>query len=412
MLTVGGMRIHVVGIGSVGTLIATHLRTILPRTHQIALIHKNESRARIMLQNDASLRVSSKFGAPMTASGFETDVCKSELPPLNVDEYYQTYRPGETREHVVEMVEEENRMRNNAMERMNTIESLIVTVKAHATRDVISNLRSRISPNSTIVLLQNGLGMYEELISGIFRDPKNRPHFILCSNTHGSLLRTQGEAIHTGDGEIQFGIVPDGEQNCEASMHDQAIPEDDRHLRIDDITTPKAANYGRYRSLRQTVAALSTLKALQCQWRPISDIHVALRRKAVVNAFINPVTALMNCQNGNLLNHTSASRIRDSICREAEQLFVTQAAQEGTTTNHLDLSSTALSQECRRVLLATSSNISSMLQDVRSGKPTEIEYINGFLWRQGQIYNVPMPSTKQLYDLVKLRSSIPMDPLL
>lgn len=406
------MRIHVVGIGSIGTLFAAHLRSNLPPIHHVALIHKNESRARQMLIQGANIRVTSQSGTVLTATGFETDICETELPSIDAEDYLQRYRPGETRSHVIEMVDEENRLRYNAVERMNSIESLVVAVKAHATVDIFSNLKSRLSPHSTVVLLQNGMGIYEDLVHEVFRDPKARPHFILCSNTHGALLRSPGEVMHMGEGEIDFGIVPDGIKDFESSLTSSLVQQDSRALRINDITTPNSPDYNRYRSLRQTVAALSTLHGLHCNWKPMAEVNIALRRKLVVNAFVNPLTALLNCPNGDILNHSSASRIKHSICDEAEQLFIAQAAREGLATIPPELRSVALSEECRRVLTATKSNISSMLQDIRSAKKTEIKYINGYLWRQGVLHGVEMPAVKQLYDLIRLRNAIPMDPLL
>jgi len=50
-----------------------------------------------------------------------------------------------------------------------------------------------------------------------------------------------------------------------------------------------------------------------------------------------------------------------------------------------------------------------MLSDIRTGRPTEIDYINGFLLEFGNICKVRMPITKSLLQLVKMRSEIPLD---
>jgi len=50
---------------------------------------------------------------------------------------------------------------------------------------------------------------------------------------------------------------------------------------------------------------------------------------------------------------------------------------------------------------ATASNVSSMLQDVLAKRRTEIEYINGFIVRQGQELGIPVPVNTVLLDLVK-----------
>ena len=50
---------------------------------------------------------------------------------------------------------------------------------------------------------------------------------------------------------------------------------------------------------------------------------------------------------------------------------------------------------------ATSSNISSMLQDVLRKKRTEIDYINGAVTRQGKALGIPTPVNDVLTNLVK-----------
>jgi 2-dehydropantoate 2-reductase len=50
---------------------------------------------------------------------------------------------------------------------------------------------------------------------------------------------------------------------------------------------------------------------------------------------------------------------------------------------------------------ATSSNISSMLQDVLRKKRTEIDFINGVIVRLGQELGIPVPTNTMLVDLVK-----------
>jgi 2-dehydropantoate 2-reductase len=49
----------------------------------------------------------------------------------------------------------------------------------------------------------------------------------------------------------------------------------------------------------------------------------------------------------------------------------------------------------------TASNISSMLQDVLRGTPTEIDAINGAIIKAGEQVKVPTPVNTMLWQLVK-----------
>lgn len=161
------------------------------------------------------------------------------------------------------------------------IHSLFITTKAHQTLPAIRQLLPRLSANSTIVLLQNGMGIYEELISEIFRNPEHRPHFILTSNTHGAFLRKPNHVVHTGLGSIEFAIVPDpGGKNFEKGF-EESSPARSPQPRLSDITSPGHPEFTRYESLRATVAALLLLKLLDVSWQPMSQLQLADRKSVV-----------------------------------------------------------------------------------------------------------------------------------
>ena len=53
----------------------------------------------------------------------------------------------------------------------------------------------------------------------------------------------------------------------------------------------------------------------------------------------------------------------------------------------------------------TSSNISSMLQDLRRGAPTEIDAICGAISQMGETFSVPTPKNKTCWQLVKSKAN-------
>ncbi|TFK77387.1 2-dehydropantoate 2-reductase [Pluteus cervinus] len=402
------MRFHVLGLGSIGSLFAHQLRRVLPPTHSITLIHKTKQQAR-----DAALKGSicvENQGLVSTASGFRSEVF--EAPYL---------RPNPSTSQ-------------DEAQQPETISSLIVTTKAHQTVPAIQRLLPRLSQDSTIVLLQNGMGIYEQLVGSIFRNPQHRPHFILASNTHGAFLRGFYDVVHTGVGAIDFGIVPDPNgRDFEASLGDENIPRSDRKLSLSDIGPPDNDPASlRYASLRSTVAALQLTEALNTTWQSIDHVQLAMRRKLVVNSVVNPLTAIMGCRNGDIFLSPSAERIMERVCQEAAGAFSAQIRFE--TQSWLDnlpleeraedgervdigrippgLTKRSLMEEVKRVTEITKGNISSTLSDVRKGRPTEIDYLNGYLLRLGKTYRLPMPCNATLLNLVKMRSAIPLDQML
>lgn len=394
------MRFHVLGLGSIGSLLSYHLRRSLPEHHNITLIYRTQRQAE---QNGSEIRFEVN-GVISKAAGFKREAFDSPIYP-------QTSHSGSGSD------EDDSRK----------IDSLFVATKAHQTLPAIRQLSSRLSPESTIVLLQNGMGVYEELTQHIFSNPATRPHFILASITHGVFRKKKNHFVHTGLGGISFGIVPDPQgRNFEAGFQDQSLPPWERLPRLSDISADSESNKT-YKSLQATVATLLLLESLNVSWRPVADVQTVMYQKLVVNAVINPLTALMGCRNGDILCTTTSQRIARKVCQEASQVFRAQFAADarswiksledsGHDTKNLPLqrvphvlTKMMLEKEVIRVARLTGGNISSMLSDIRLGKSTEIDFINGYLLKLGQTFHVRMPATSTLLHLVKMRSAIPLD---
>jgi len=388
------MRFHVVGLGSIGSLVSHHLSRALPPGHSISLILKNKAMERELSNRGRSISVENR-GVVHTSTGFDSEVFEdSENGPSG-----------------------------------NSIESLFVTSKAHQTIPIIFRLLPRLSANTTIVLMQNGMGVYEELVTKVFQNSEQRPHFILATNNHGAYQKGLLQVIHSGIGNIEFGIVPDPRgRDFEAGLSADTTENAQPRLRLADIApthdTPQEA---RYQSLHTTVAALLLLEPLNVSWRPMTEMHVALRRKLVVNSTINPLTAIMGCRNGDVFKSEYSQRILRKVCSEAARVFAAQNLRDteewlkmlnarGVDRSAVEigripvgLTSESLQEECLRVAEATSRNISSMLADIRHARPTEIGYLNGYLCRLGVDNGIKTYMNSALLNLVRMRSSIPLD---
>ncbi|KAE9398470.1 hypothetical protein BT96DRAFT_940126 [Gymnopus androsaceus JB14] len=357
-------------------LIAHHLRRSLPDGHSISLIHRTILKARNAFhKNGISVE---ERGSHYAAQNFNHGTAKVDIVSTSPTTTTTDPSSSETR----------------------FIESLFVTLKAHQTLPVLRSISHRLSPNSTIVLLQNGMGVYEELVREIFVNPKQRPHFILASNTHGVHSRGLLDVVHAGKGEIKFGIVPDIEgRNFEAGFQDSEKPMSDRRASLTDITQSEDADpmFARYRSLRNTVAALLLMGALNTSWVPMEEMQLVIRRKLAINAAINPLTALMGCKNGDLFQSDPSRSLLRKICSEASMVFkaemlagATQFMSTSGASRNVDvlldripesLTRQSLERECLRVAEATKDNYSSMLRDMQrpDASGTEIDYINGHL---------------------------------
>ncbi|NPV61617.1 MAG: 2-dehydropantoate 2-reductase [Methanotrichaceae archaeon] len=115
--------------------------------------------------------------------------------------------------------------------------------------------------------------------------------------------------------------------------------------------------------------------------------------KLFANAVINPITALTGKRNEVIL----CQDLRKTVEGVVEEC-VAAAALEGQRFDAGQVLDFVYS-----VASKTSSNISSMLQDVQKGNKTEIDSINGYIDRLGEKHGLKVPVNRTLYQLVKAR---------
>ncbi len=118
--------------------------------------------------------------------------------------------------------------------------------------------------------------------------------------------------------------------------------------------------------------------------REAASLEPELWRKAVVNAAINPVTALHGVPNGAVLEGPLRE---EALALLGEAVRVARA--EG-----MELTEREAIEDFERVARATSRNRSSMLQDVDRGRPTEVDAILGEIVRRAKRHRLAAPASR------------------
>lgn len=114
--------------------------------------------------------------------------------------------------------------------------------------------------------------------------------------------------------------------------------------------------------------------------------------KLLINAAINPITALLRVPNGELLRRPAARRLMRAAALEVAS--VARALD-------IRLPYAEPVQAVESVAERTRENLSSMLRDVLRGAATEVDAINGAVVRSGERAGVPTPVNLTLWLLVK-----------
>ncbi len=121
------------------------------------------------------------------------------------------------------------------------------------------------------------------------------------------------------------------------------------------------------------------------------DIKGELWQKLLINVGINGLTVVHQCTNGQLL-----------LIPEARQRLIHLVEEGAMVARALDIDMhTDPVQRCLEVCKATSSNSSSMLQDFRKQKPSEMMAINGALVHEAEKLGIATPENKLLIQQVQ-----------
>jgi 2-dehydropantoate 2-reductase len=135
-----------------------------------------------------------------------------------------------------------------------------------------------------------------------------------------------------------------------------------------------------------------TLSSAGIETKVSSEIKREIWIKGIVNAGINPITALEGLENGYLLKLPGLERLLEKTCREC--IVVAEAVE-------IDLGDCDVIEKTKNVAKLTAKNKSSMLQDVEMGRRTEIDSINGKIVEIGNTHQIRTPVNSTLVALIK-----------
>lgn len=116
------------------------------------------------------------------------------------------------------------------------------------------------------------------------------------------------------------------------------------------------------------------------------SILIRVWRKLIINVGINALSVLLDCPNGQILDSFVGRERMARAVKEAALVAKAKGIDVGEDP-------VAMTEE---VCSATAKNISSMLQDVRVGRSTEIQSINGAVVQEATRLKIAVPENKKL----------------
>jgi len=382
-------RIHLLGTGNIGKLIAHSIRSLEEPPPVTLLLHRLKAIKEWQRSRHEIRVVTGENSDVKTGFDWEPAIPKRRLHGVELD--YQSEFEAKARKSAVKdgkdtpLDEDDQSVLRRQEEERGPIQHLIVTVKAPNTISALSTVRHRLTPDSTILFLQNGMGIVEKVNKEIFPDPNSRPNYMLGIISHGVRSRPgyMWDCVHTGFGTVSLGILP----RKESGPFDQS-----------SIDLPQTSEY--------ILKVLTRIPVLAAVALSPTELFKAQLEKLAINAVINPMTSLLDARNGAILYNFYLTRVMRLLLAEISLVLRSLPELEGIPNIENRFSPERLETLVIGVAGKTSQNISSMLSDTRRGEITEIEYINGYIVKRGEEMGIKCVMNYLVMELVRGKSML------
>ena len=142
-----------------------------------------------------------------------------------------------------------------------------------------------------------------------------------------------------------------------------------------------------------------TLAAAGVPTEVSGNVRGALWSKLILNCAYNAVSAISQLPYGQMLAKTAAGDSVQQLMRDVVAECLAVATADGVQV----AGDVYLAVE--KLASSMPSQLSSTAQDLARGKPTEIDYLNGFVVQRGRALGISTPVNRVLWALVKLLES-------
>ena len=221
---------------------------------------------------------------------------------------------------------------------------ILCAVKSPDTLSAADEMAPHIDPSTLVLSLQNGVDNVDRLKRCLKNDILPAVVYVATE------MAGPGHVKHHGRGELVFG--------------------------------PEAVSHGIDRLFASAGVPIEISR----------NIAASLWVKLIVNCVYNPLSAITQLPYGRLVSGEGIPETMRGIVEEC--LAVAKA-------DGVDIGDNAW-ESVERVAETAPTQLSSTAQDIGRGKRSEIDYINGYVTRRGEVLGVPTPLNRAMFSLVKL----------
>lgn len=259
---------------------------------------------------------------------------------------------------------------------------VLLAVKSSDTEAAAALMRPYLRPDALVLCLQNGVDNAERVRRVLPGQPVAAAVVYVATEIVGD-----GHVRHHGRGELL--VEPQPERAATALATARASP-----LSQGSERRPKPDSL----PVLQGEALAEVFRAAGVPVQVSDDVRGALWAKLLVNCAYNAVSAITQLPYGQTVQGAGVAQVMRDVLAEC----IAVAAADGV---HLPGGRSGVEASVQHIAQSMPTQRSSTAQDLARGKPTEIDYLNGFIVQRGRALGVPTPANQVLWALVKLLES-------
>jgi 2-dehydropantoate 2-reductase len=227
---------------------------------------------------------------------------------------------------------------------------VILACKSYAVSSMSGLAKALLKNDGVALAISNGLGHHERLSQQL-----SHHRVLAATTTHGAYRGEDGAVVWAGKGAFNLASPPFG-PSIQVMEHVESV-----------------------------------IKAGGLNPMIYADAASMVWEKVLLNVCINPLAALAGLRNGELLGPELFG---------ACMMVYQEAAKIAELERVVVLDEAAFEKRLRNVLESTHDNHCSMLQDLKTGRPTEIGALNQAIVLLAEEHGVPVPLNQMLTTLI------------
>ncbi|WP_457621264.1 ketopantoate reductase family protein [Persephonella sp.] len=238
------------------------------------------------------------------------------------------------------------------------IDLIILSVKSYDTQSAVKSLKDIVSEKTKVIVAQNGYGNYEIVSKEIGKE-----HTLLARVIFGSKIIKPG-----------FAEVTVNADDVRIGDPSKTIPEE-------EIIK---------------IACIIKNAGIPASYDP--DVYKTLWDKILYNCALNPLGALLGCSYGNLAENENTRNIMNRIIDE-----IFEVAKARNIELNYKSSKEYIHHFYENLIPPTKDHYPSMYYDIKSGKKTEIDSLNGAIVKLAEEIGIYVPVNRTITEMVRFK---------